>query len=315
MIGAALLVGACTESGGSGDARVVAAPRSTPATTTTTAAVGEAQERAGAPDTGDGDGDGFGASLAQMWQSVVSAWDALPSFDVPDAVTATCGDAGDGPYSGLPGCEAGGERTTVERVVDGDTVLLDDGREVQLIGVDAPEAGTCAGDAATRHVRARVLDRSIVLHTEPGAGRDRSGRPLHYVRYDVPDDQYDLGYSLAFNGLAVSYPAYRGNDRYMANIAEAVAGAPAPPRCPAPSTPQGEPDDDHRTAAAASPAPRPAVGMPAATTVRAPAPRDDGAAYFTNCSAARAAGAAPIRRGEPGYRSALDRDDDGVACE
>lgn len=40
-----------------------------------------------------------------------------------------------------------------------------------------------------------------------------------------------------------------------------------------------------------------------------------GAAYFPNCAAARAAGAAPIRAGEPGYRSGLDRDGDGVACE
>ena len=37
--------------------------------------------------------------------------------------------------------------------------------------------------------------------------------------------------------------------------------------------------------------------------------------YFANCSEARAAGAAPIRRGEPGYASHLDRDGDGVACE
>jgi hypothetical protein len=37
--------------------------------------------------------------------------------------------------------------------------------------------------------------------------------------------------------------------------------------------------------------------------------------YFANCSAARAAGAAPIRRGEPGYAPKLDRDDDGIACE
>ena len=42
---------------------------------------------------------------------------------------------------------------------------------------------------------------------------------------------------------------------------------------------------------------------------------DDSPAYYKNCSAARAAGAAPILRGEAGYRSALDRDDDGVACE
>jgi type IV secretory pathway VirB10-like protein len=37
--------------------------------------------------------------------------------------------------------------------------------------------------------------------------------------------------------------------------------------------------------------------------------------YFANCSAARAAGAAPLYRGEPGYRPALDRDKDGDACE
>ncbi|MBX3665391.1 MAG: excalibur calcium-binding domain-containing protein [Burkholderiales bacterium] len=36
---------------------------------------------------------------------------------------------------------------------------------------------------------------------------------------------------------------------------------------------------------------------------------------FRNCSEARAAGAAPIRRGEPGYAPHLDRDGDGVACE
>lgn len=36
---------------------------------------------------------------------------------------------------------------------------------------------------------------------------------------------------------------------------------------------------------------------------------------FANCSAARAAGAAPVRRGDPGYGSHLDRDGDGVGCE
>lgn len=37
--------------------------------------------------------------------------------------------------------------------------------------------------------------------------------------------------------------------------------------------------------------------------------------YYKNCSAARAVGAAPIYAGQPGYRSGLDRDNDGVACE
>ncbi|HEX2760329.1 MAG TPA: excalibur calcium-binding domain-containing protein [Rhizomicrobium sp.] len=37
--------------------------------------------------------------------------------------------------------------------------------------------------------------------------------------------------------------------------------------------------------------------------------------YYPNCAAARAAGAAPLRFGEPGYRPPLDADGDGVACE
>jgi len=40
-----------------------------------------------------------------------------------------------------------------------------------------------------------------------------------------------------------------------------------------------------------------------------------GSAYYANCSAARAAGAAPVLRGEPGYSRKLDRDGDGVGCE
>ena len=39
------------------------------------------------------------------------------------------------------------------------------------------------------------------------------------------------------------------------------------------------------------------------------------AVYHRNCAAARAAGEAPIYFGEPGYRPALDRDRDGVACK
>ncbi len=52
-----------------------------------------------------------------------------------------------------------------------------------------------------------------------------------------------------------------------------------------------------------APAPQPLVASPPASS------------YYKNCSEAKAAGAAPLYRGEPGYRSALDRDDDGVACE
>ncbi|MEU6630808.1 excalibur calcium-binding domain-containing protein [Streptomyces parvus] len=70
------------------------------------------------------------------------------------------------------------------------------------------------------------------------------------------------------------------------------------------------------TVTAAPPEPEPA---------QKPAARDDStggsggsggsSAYYANCDAVRAAGAAPIRSGQPGYGRHLDRDGDGVGCE
>lgn len=42
---------------------------------------------------------------------------------------------------------------------------------------------------------------------------------------------------------------------------------------------------------------------------------ETGGGAFANCSAARAAGATPVRRGDAGYSAKLDRDGDGVGCE
>lgn len=37
--------------------------------------------------------------------------------------------------------------------------------------------------------------------------------------------------------------------------------------------------------------------------------------FWSGCDDARAAGTAPIRAGEPGYRQQMDGDGDGIACE
>lgn len=60
--------------------------------------------------------------------------------------------------------------------------------------------------------------------------------------------------------------------------------------------------------------PKPVAKPKAVAPTTAPKPKPK-AAYYANCTAARAAGAAPLYRGSPGYRSGLDQDGDGVACE
>jgi hypothetical protein len=61
----------------------------------------------------------------------------------------------------------------------------------------------------------------------------------------------------------------------------------------------------HRAARPPQDAARPVPPIPSRTPGR----------YFRNCTEARAAGAAPLRIGEPGYAPHLDRDGDGIACE
>lgn len=92
---------------------------------------------------------------------------------------------------------------------------------------------------------------------------------------------------------------------------------------PAPSTPPvvDEPTPDPTPAPASpprttrvprlAPSARTARPTPSRITTLPPAPEP----YYANCDAVEAAGAAPLYRGELGYRAELDRDGDGVACE
>ncbi|WP_328446418.1 excalibur calcium-binding domain-containing protein [Amycolatopsis sp. NBC_00438] len=86
------------------------------------------------------------------------------------------------------------------------------------------------------------------------------------------------------------------------------ASLPAPP---APQQPTTMPPAPSTKAAPKPP--------PARTTTEepppAPEPDTSSGVYYKNCAAAKAAHAAPLHIGQPGYRAELDRDHDGVACE
>jgi hypothetical protein len=93
-------------------------------------------------------------------------------------------------------------------------------------------------------------------------------------------------------------------------VAEPAPAAAAPAPAPAPAAVAPAP-------APVAPAPAPVVPAAPAPAAPAPAPAAPApaAVYYANCTAARAAGAAPLYAGQAGYRSALDRDSDGIACE
>ncbi|MCX4505570.1 excalibur calcium-binding domain-containing protein [Streptomyces anulatus] len=70
------------------------------------------------------------------------------------------------------------------------------------------------------------------------------------------------------------------------------------------------------TVTAAAPEATPTANpTPAGNASKPPKATDPAPAYYENCDAARAAGAAPVEEGDPGYAPHLDRDGDGVGCE
>ncbi|GAC57442.1 hypothetical protein GOHSU_19_00470 [Gordonia hirsuta DSM 44140 = NBRC 16056] len=84
------------------------------------------------------------------------------------------------------------------------------------------------------------------------------------------------------------------------------------------TVPDGDPEpaaqQTSSTPAPGTPAPRSSAPPTRPQPLVDPA-GPDGQVYYKNCTEARAAGAAPIYRGQPGYSSKLDGDGDGIACE
>ena len=101
-------------------------------------------------------------------------------------------------------------------------------------------------------------------------------------------------------------------------IAAILTNCNSPGSAPAPANPPTT------TGAGTEPVGTPPVSIQPTIPVDAPesgssaaAPPTEVAAagYYPNCKAAKAAGAAPLYVGQPGYRPGLDRDHDGIACE
>jgi micrococcal nuclease len=124
------------------------------------------------------------------------------------------------------GLEVGPTRT-VARIVDGETVILDDGTELRLIGALAPRAIDAGADpglwpleiAAQEELRALVLGKSIEVAFD-GARTDRYGRlQAHAFSIDGDHRRWVQGHLLQ-QGLARAY-AQEGNRACSAEGLEA----------------------------------------------------------------------------------------------
>ena len=105
----------------------------------------------------------------------------------------------------------GGDRSraVVTRVVDGDTVQIDSGEHVRLIGVDTPEVGVCGYGAATARLRRMVEGQTVVLvNPDSVQDVDTYGRLLRYV--DI--EGTDAGLAQIRTGARARYDSHDGYD-------------------------------------------------------------------------------------------------------
>ena len=78
--------------------------------------------------------------------------------------------------------EQASSRTVVTQVIDGDTVEIESGDHVRLIGVDTPERGACGFAAATRAMRRMVEGREVTLvNPRSVQDLDRYDRLLRFI--------------------------------------------------------------------------------------------------------------------------------------
>lgn len=116
------------------------------------------------------------------------------------------------------------ERGVVERVTDGDTLRLRDGRRVRLVQIDAPEEATdCYGREATRALEALAPRGStIALVSDPALdAADDGGRLLRYV--EAGGENVNL--RLVERGAAVPYFFRGARGRYADDLLQAARRA------------------------------------------------------------------------------------------
>lgn len=190
------------------------------------------------------------------------------------------------------------------RASDGDTLNLT-GISIRLHGIDAPElAQSCTRDGAAWACGREAADRLAGLV---------AGKSVRCEQRDIDDygrivatcraGGIDLAAAMVDAGLAIALPRFTA--AYVANETRAReqrrgiwAG-------------EFERPSEYR---AAHPMPR-ARREPQAPLRRSASPVAPSGVYYRGCNEVRAAGAAPLYRGQPGYRPEMDGDGDGIACE
>ncbi len=107
----------------------------------------------------------------------------------------------------------------VERVVDGDTLIVEDGIRIRLLGIDAPEKGSCFSKESEQELAKLVLGKKVFLEKDQTA-KDSFDRLLRYVvvRGENPESDDVLINSVLVRGGYAKSLYTKPNRRYLSQI-------------------------------------------------------------------------------------------------
>jgi len=141
---------------------------------------------------------------------------ALPVLLLVPAWASACG-----------GSDTGAEldAATVERIADGDTLVLADGSRVRLVQIDAPELGEgeCYAEASAQELAALAPPGArVTLEVDPRLDDvDIHGRLLRYVHGDAAN----VNVELVRRGAATAYFFHGERGRYAGTLFAATEKA------------------------------------------------------------------------------------------
>jgi micrococcal nuclease len=216
----------------------------------------------------------------------------------------------------------------VSRVIDGDTLEIrygDNKKEtIRLLLVDTPETVhpnmpvQSFGPEASQYAKDMLTDKKVQIELDV-SDRDKYGRLLAYVW--IGDRMFNE--LLLEQGLARVAYIYPPNVKYVDQFRDVQKKAQqaglgiwsienyALEDGFAEVAPADKNSNNGGSKAAGGSANH-STGKVAVKEADKPA---EAAIVYANCKEVRAAGKAPLRKGEPGYSSKLDGDGDGIACE
>lgn len=110
------------------------------------------------------------------------------------------------------------EEKIVTKIIDGDTVVVEGGEKIRLLGIDCDERGYECYDEARLYIEEVLLGKKVVLEQD-GEDKDMYGRSLRYIFLDGQN----INTKMVAKGLCVA--RFEQKSKYQDEIKKAESNA------------------------------------------------------------------------------------------